>query len=71
VAKEADLGVKVEQPSIKPQKLESEKPRSNLISTEELFEFSKKLGVPFTGDEVVVKKKLSKMLKSCDQQFVA
>ena len=32
VAKAADLGVEVEQPSFKPKELESEKPRSNSIS---------------------------------------
>ncbi|KAJ8426965.1 LOW QUALITY PROTEIN: hypothetical protein Cgig2_015218 [Carnegiea gigantea] len=46
-----DLGADVEQPSFKPKKLEAEKLRSNSISTEELFDFAKNLGVPFIGDE--------------------
>ncbi|KAJ8443327.1 hypothetical protein Cgig2_015808 [Carnegiea gigantea] len=66
MAKEVDLAVEVEQPSIKPEELESEKPTSNSISAEELIEFSKKLGVAFIGNGVVVKKKLSEMLKSRD-----
>ena len=71
VAKAADLGVEVEQPSFKPKELESEKPMSNSISTEDLIKFAKKLGVPFIGDEVGVKKKLSEMLKSRDQPLGA
>ncbi|KAJ8429671.1 hypothetical protein Cgig2_010410 [Carnegiea gigantea] len=51
VAKAPDLGVEVEQPSFKPKELESEKPRSNSISAEDLIEFAKKLGVPFIRDE--------------------
>ena len=71
MAKEVDLGVEVEHHSINPKELELEKPRSNSISAEKLFKFAKKLGVPFIGDEAVVKKKLKKMLKSHHQQFGA
>ena len=56
---------------ISQKELESEMPSSNFISAEDLIEISKKLGVPFIGDEAGVKKKLSAMLKSRDQQFGA
>ncbi|KAJ8423254.1 LOW QUALITY PROTEIN: hypothetical protein Cgig2_001990 [Carnegiea gigantea] len=51
VAKAADLGLDGKQPSFKPKELDSEKPMSNCISPEDLFEFAEKLGVPFMGDE--------------------
>lgn len=71
MAKAAHLGVDGEQPSFKPTGLDSEKPRSNSISLEDLFEFAKKLGVPFIGDEVGVKRQLSEMLKGRDHHFRA
>ena len=71
MAKAADLGVDGKQPSFKPKELDSEKPISNSISPKDLFEFAKKLGVAFIGDEVGVKKQLREMLKSRDHHFGA